>query len=171
MAYIVVKVLRYLYLSVHLFIWVRYIPASKHVCFKEHPLVDGKWIFLSVHIWHFKWSPFRYHIPSGSNKLTPYVPIFQREEKHISTIYVIRPNWLGTGSWNPVPCKTTTYLFYVVNIMGTDVLAKQGAKASAAMVFSMLNRFYSVSARSGLRGSGHKNICRTTVPLIPQILW
>ena len=103
MAYIVVKALRYLYLSVHLFIWVRYIPASKHVCFKEHPLVDGKWIFLSVHIWHFKWSPFRYHVPSGSNKLTPYVLIFQREEKHISTIYVIRPHWLGTGSWNPVP--------------------------------------------------------------------
>ena len=29
---------------------------------------------------------------------------------------------------------------YIVNIMGGDVLATQGAKASATMIFTMLNR-------------------------------
>ena len=35
----------------------------------------------------------------------------------------------------------------IVNIMGVDVLATQGARASAAMIFTMLNRINSVPAR------------------------
>ena len=41
-------------------------------------------------------------------------------------------------------------LLYIVNIMGADVLATQGAKASATMIFTMLNQINSVPARKGL---------------------
>ena len=37
-------------------------------------------------------------------------------------------------------------LFYIVNIMGADVLTMQGARASATMIFTMLNRVDSVAA-------------------------
>ena len=33
-----------------------------------------------------------------------------------------------------------TLLFYTVNIMGADVLVMQGARASATMIFTMLNQ-------------------------------
>ena len=33
-----------------------------------------------------------------------------------------------------------TYRFYIVNIMGVDVLAMQGARASAAMIFTLVNQ-------------------------------
>ena len=52
----------------------------------------------------------------------------QREQKHIFTFYVIPPHWHETGSWNPSSSKTRTYLFYIVNIMGADVLGTQGAR-------------------------------------------
>ena len=45
------------------------------------------------------------------------------------------------------PHKISTYLFYIVNIMGTDVLAIQGARASATMILTMLNRNNLVPAR------------------------
>ena len=35
--------------------------------------------------------------------------------------------------------ETRTYLFYIVNIMAADDLAMQGAKASATVIFTMLN--------------------------------
>ena len=34
---------------------------------------------------------------------------------------------------NPFPCKTRTYLIYLVNIMGAEVLAMQGARAICNM--------------------------------------
>ena len=37
-------------------------------------------------------------------------------------------------------------LFYIVNIMGADVLATQGARVSAAMIFTKFNRINSVPA-------------------------
>ena len=49
-------------------------------------------------------------------------------------------------SWNPLSCKTKTYLFYIVNIMGADVLATQGARASATMILTWLNRDISFPA-------------------------
>ena len=45
---------------------------------------------------------------------------------------------------NPVSSETRTYLFYIVNIMGADVLMTQGARASATMIFTMLNWINSV---------------------------
>ena len=52
---------------------------------------------------------------------------------------VTAPHWHGTGSWNPSSCKTRIYLFYIVNIIAADCLAMQGARASATMIFTMLN--------------------------------
>ena len=68
----------------------------------------------------------------------------------ISFLHIDRTH---TGSWNPLSCKTRTYLFYIVNIMGADVLATQGARASATMILTnimtMLNRNNSVLAHYG----------------------
>ena len=36
------------------------------------------------------------------------------------------------------------YLLYIVNIMGADVLETQGARASATMIFTVLNQINSV---------------------------
>ena len=47
---------------------------------------------------------------------------------------------------NPFSCKTRAYLFYIFNIMGADVLATQGVRASATMIFTMLNQIDSVPA-------------------------
>ena len=47
---------------------------------------------------------------------------------------------LYTDIWNPPSCKTRTYLVYIAKIMGAYVFAKQGATASATVVFTMLNR-------------------------------
>ena len=63
-----------------------------------------------------------------------------RKQKHILTFYFIPPYWHGTGSWNPSSSKTRTHLLYIINIMGADVLATQGARAPATMIFTMLNR-------------------------------
>ena len=38
------------------------------------------------------------------------------------------------------------HVFYIVNIMGADVLATQGARALATMILSMLNQNNSVPA-------------------------
>ena len=54
--------------------------------------------------------------------------------------YVTPPHWHDPGRWNPCPRKTRTYLFYIVNIMGDDVLVRQGARASATMIFTQMNR-------------------------------
>ena len=70
--------------------------------------------------------------------------IFQREHKHIFTFYVTPPHWHVTGSWNPSSSMTRTYLLYVVNIMGTDDLATQWARASAAMIFTMFKHSHDI---------------------------
>ena len=41
-------------------------------------------------------------------------------------------------------------LFYIINIMGADVLATQGARASATMIFTMLNQINSVPTHEAL---------------------
>ena len=43
--------------------------------------------------------------------------------------------------------KKRTNLFYIVNIIGVDVQATQGAMASATMKFTLLNQINSVPAR------------------------
>ena len=65
----------------------------------------------------------------------------------VITFYVIPPHWHNTGSWNPSWHKTRTFFFYIVNIIGADVLATQGARASAAVIFTMLNQINSNPAR------------------------
>ena len=60
---------------------------------------------------------------------------------------VISPPWYDAGSWNPSSIKTITYLFYIVNILAADVLATQGARASAAMILTKFNRDNSVPTR------------------------
>ena len=69
--------------------------------------------------------------------------------KNIFTWYVIPPHGHDTGSWNPSLNETRTYLLYIVNIMGADVLTTQGARASATMIFTILNQIHSVPARWG----------------------
>ena len=70
--------------------------------------------------------------------LTLYVQIFSDGTKHISTFYVIPPHWHDKGSYYPCWSKTRTYLFYIVNIMDADVLARQGARASATIPWYLL---------------------------------
>ena len=61
---------------------------------------------------------------------------FRGNIKHVFTFYVIPPHWHAKDNWNPSPYKTRTYLFYIVNIMVADVLATQGARASATMILT-----------------------------------
>ena len=79
-----------------------------------------------------------------------HAKLLQREQKHLFTFYVMYPHWHDTGSWNPSSSKTRTYLFYIVNIMGADGLATEGARVSATIILTMLNQINSVPARQGL---------------------
>ena len=68
--------------------------------------------------------------------LTLYVPNFQRKHKHIFTFYFISSHWYDTSSWNSSSRNTGTYSFYIVKIMAADVLATQGARASATLILT-----------------------------------
>ena len=46
---------------------------------------------------------------------------------------------LTNHSLNECSRETRTYLFYIVSTMGADALATQGARASASMIFAVLN--------------------------------
>ena len=81
----------------------------------------------------------------------PLCAIFSEGLKHILTFYVKAPHWHDKN-------KTITYLFYIVNIMGVDVLATQGARASATTIFTMLNWINSAPARWGLNNYDYKYI-------------
>ena len=70
---------------------------------------------------------------------------------NIFTFDVIPLHWHETGSWSPSSSKTRTYSFYLVNIMVADVLATKGARESATIIFTLMNRIISVSARYGLK--------------------
>ena len=69
--------------------------------------------------------------------------LFRRKKIH----FVMSPHLHDTGSWNPSSGKTKTYIFYIVNTMAADDLVAQGARASATMIFTMLNRSNSIPAR------------------------
>ena len=84
-------------------------------------------------------------------KLKPLrTQFFWGNKKHTFTFYVIPPHWYNTGyntgGWNPSSNKTRTYPFYRVNIVVAGVLATQGARPSAAMLLTQLNRDNSVPA-------------------------
>ena len=70
--------------------------------------------------------------------------------KNISTISISPPHWHDRGSRNPFSCQTRTYLFYLINIMGVDVLGTQGGRASAVMIVIMLNRIIRCPRFTGL---------------------
>ena len=74
----------------------------------------------------------------------------------------IPPHWHDTGSWNPFS-KTKNCLFYMVNIMGDAVLATQGARASATMIFTMLNRINYAPAGKGSITLYILNVCRNYI--------
>ena len=61
---------------------------------------------------------------------------FRGNKKHTFIYHVILPRWHDTGGWNPSSSRTRTYLSYIVNIMGADVLVPQGARASATMILT-----------------------------------
>ena len=69
--------------------------------------------------------------------VNPLHSSFPREHKYILTFNVIPPHWNYTGSWNPSAIKTRTYLFYIINIMGADVLATQWGRASTTIIYSL----------------------------------
>ena len=69
---------------------------------------------------------------------------FQQNHKHAFTISIIPAYWYDTGSWNPFSRKARTYLFCIVNIMGADDPATQGARVSATMILPWLNQDISV---------------------------
>ena len=56
-----------------------------------------------------------------------------------------------TQTAETLPQVRQGHLFYIINIMAADDLATQGARASATMIFTMLNRINSVPA--ALRGN------------------
>ena len=81
-------------------------------------------------------------------------PLYARFIRGNTNIYLCFMSFLHIDmicSWKPSSSMTRTYLFYIVNIMGADVLATQGARALAAMIFTMFNRINSVPACPRLR--------------------
>ena len=79
--------------------------------------------------------------------------LFQRMHNHVYASYVIPPHRQNIISWNPSSCKTRTYLLYIDRIMGADFPATQGARSSATIIFTVLNRVHSVPARQGFTKS------------------
>ena len=52
------------------------------------------------------------------------------------TLYIIPVHLHVAGGCNPSSCKEWPYLFYIINVMGGDVVAMQETKASATMVLT-----------------------------------
>ena len=77
------------------------------------------------------------------NILTLYVLYFS-EDAHVFAYYFIPPHWHAINIGNPSSCKTRNCLFYIVNVNVADVLVTRVARASTAMMFTMLNRINSV---------------------------
>ena len=61
---------------------------------------------------------------------------FRRRNINMYLYFVIPPHWHAIDSWNSSSYKTRTYIFYIVNIMVANVLATQGARASATMILT-----------------------------------
>ena len=74
-------------------------------------------------------------IGSWEIRLLSQISNFQKY-KRVFTFYVIPLHWHAKDNSNLSLYKTRTYLFYIVNIMVADVLATQGARASATMVLT-----------------------------------
>ena len=75
------------------------------------------------------------------DEVTPDGMDLLQETWKIFAFSVISQNWDVTGSWNPSSLKTRTCGSCIGNTIAADVLAMQGAKASAAMGLSQLTCF------------------------------
>ena len=71
----------------------------------------------------------------------PLRAFFYKQHKNVFLINIIPPRWHDMGRWDSLSRNTRTYLFNTVNIMGDDVLATQGGRASATMILTMLNQY------------------------------
>ena len=124
-------------------------------------LVNTQPIFY-IDIWHMK-----HYSHLKQYTLTLYTLNFSEGTKHIFTFYDIPPHKCDTFSWNSSLSKTRTYLFYIVNIMDADVLATQGARASATMILTLLNRSNLVPTYWGLNvilNGGSIRACHHALP-------
>ena len=61
---------------------------------------------------------------------------FFRKHKNIFTFPIISHHWDDAAIWNPSSWKTMTCIFYIFNSMAADDLARQGARASTAMILT-----------------------------------
>ena len=72
-----------------------------------------------------------------------YMLIFSEGTKSYIYVYILCHSstlkW-HVGSWNASSSKLRIYLFYMLNIMGADDLAMQGARESTTMILTYLNR-------------------------------
>ena len=92
-------------------------------------------------------------ITMSENILNPLHAKYFRGNKNIYTFYVIPPYWHDTGRWNLSLNKVRTYSFYIVNIMGADVLVTVGARASVTMILTMLNWINYCTLRVNISGA------------------
>ena len=97
--------------------------------------------------------------------LTLYALNFSGNIKHIFTFYVIPPHWYDTGGWNTSSNKTRTCPLYIVNIMAAGVLGTQGARTSAVMILTYLNRDNSVPRTFRVKATS------SFVSILVQWLW
>ena len=76
----------------------------------------------------------------------------------------------GTGSWTLSLWKMRTSLFYVFNIMVTDGMVTQGARASAIMVLTLFSRNNLVSASKGLIEKNYDNYMKIITMIMKEFL-
>ena len=74
---------------------------------------------------------------------------FEKTEMYIRMMYHFSTLRWHLSSWYLTLWKTKAYLSFFINIMTVDVLATQGARASAAMVLSCISWDITASALDG----------------------
>ena len=76
---------------------------------------------LSKHAWGWWFETPAWSLWRHRNVLWQFVAfmwhIFLIKHKHVSKMYINSSRWCGTCNWSPSSCKTSAYLFYIVNIM------------------------------------------------------
>ena len=80
------------------------------------------------------------HLGHGNMQLVWLNPLCAKRFRGSINMYLHLLSFLHTDMTQVVEilswCKTRTCLFYIVNIMGADVLVTQGARASATMILT-----------------------------------
>ena len=87
----------------------------------------------------------------GYGNFNPLHAIFHTKLRCMSAVYIIPPYWhaqvVETLPHVRQELLYHIYIFYIVNIMGADVLVTQEARALATLILTMFNRNNSVPAR------------------------